>query len=228
MRSHLLLTALAFTAVLVTCSRGAPEPRPNERLSYAMGLVEGSALRERAVEVSPSVYEQGFRDGLAGGASVLSEAAAREQLDVWHAALRQRELTEAAARNRAAGDAFRAVFARQRGVVTLSSGLMYRVVRPGTGLRPGPADTVVLRYRAWRADGTPLVTLTAHGQPAAVVVGDAIPGWREALQRMPVGSTWQLVVPPQLAYGDDPIAGIGPSSTLVFQVELLSVVGSGT
>jgi FKBP-type peptidyl-prolyl cis-trans isomerase FklB len=108
-------------------------------------------------------------------------------------------------------------------VVTLPSGLQYKILKAGDGKQPTEADTVECLFRATRVDGTEFDGSQRAGKPVSFELKGAIPGWREALQLMPVGSKWQLFVPAQLAYGDHSVGAIGPNTTLVFEIELVSI-----
>jgi FKBP-type peptidyl-prolyl cis-trans isomerase len=132
-----------------------------------------------------------------------------------------------AERNRRAGEAFLARNAAADGVVTLASGLQYRVLKAGRGEKPGLEDTVVVHYRGALVDGTEFGSSYRTGRPGTFPLRASIAGWREALQLMPAGSKWQLVVPPHLAYGARGGGGIGPNATLIFEAELVSVVKGG-
>jgi len=108
--------------------------------------------------------------------------------------------------------------------VTLPSGLQYKVLQAGNGQKPTEADTVVCNYRGAFIDGTEFDSSYKRNQPATSAVNVVIPGWREALKLMAVGSKWQLFIPPELAYGEKGSSGaIGPNATLVFDVELLAI-----
>lgn len=130
-----------------------------------------------------------------------------------------------AERSQKAGEAFLAENAAREGVVALKSGLQYRILKAGDGRKPTLADTVVVHYRGSLVDGTELGSSYRSGKPGAFPLRAAIAGWREALQLMPAGSKWQLFVPPHLAYGERGAGRIGPNATLVFEAELVSVVG---
>jgi FKBP-type peptidyl-prolyl cis-trans isomerase FklB len=128
--------------------------------------------------------------------------------------------------NKKAGDAFLAANKTKEGVVTLPSGLQYKILKEGTGPKPTPADSVVCNYRGTLIDGKEFDSSYKRGQPATFPVGQVIKGWTEALQLMPVGSKWQLFVPADLAYGDRGAGpDIGPGATLIFEVELISIKG---
>jgi FKBP-type peptidyl-prolyl cis-trans isomerase FklB len=126
--------------------------------------------------------------------------------------------------NKKEGDAFLAANKTKEGVVTLPSGLQYKILQEGTGPKPTASDTVVCNYRGTLLNGTEFDSSYKRGQPATFAVGQVIHGWTEALQLMTVGSKWQLFIPPDLAYGPRGAGNdIGPNATLVFEVELVSI-----
>jgi FKBP-type peptidyl-prolyl cis-trans isomerase FklB len=126
--------------------------------------------------------------------------------------------------NKKEGDDFLAANKGKEGVVTLPSGLQYKILKQGDGAKPSASDSVVCNYRGTLINGTEFDSSSKHGQPLTFSVGGVIKGWTEALQLMPVGSKWQLFVPSELAYGQRGAgADIGPNATLIFEVELLSI-----
>lgn len=130
---------------------------------------------------------------------------------------------EQAAANSKAGEEFLTENARKAGVVSLPSGLQYEILTEGKGEKPKLYSTVTCHYHGTLINGTVFDSSVKRGQPASFPVNAVIKGWIEALQLMPTGSKWRLFIPPQLAYGDRQVsAAIGPNSTLVFEVELLS------
>ena len=130
--------------------------------------------------------------------------------------------------NQKEGDAFLAANKSKPGVVTLPSGLQYKILTAGAGPKPTAADSVVCNYRGTLINGTEFDSSYKRGQPATFPVSGVIKGWTEALQLMPVGSKWQLFVPPDLAYGARGAGSeIGPNSTLIFEVELMSIAPQG-
>lgn len=199
--------------------------------SYALGIDLGGQLRKLSVDVDPTVFARGLADGLAGGktqmtADEVKQAIARLQAEVKGRQVTPSTETEAAKAeiNRRAGESFLATNAKREGVVTLPSGLQYKIVTAGTGRKPGPGDTVVCQYRGTLIDGTEFDSSYARNQPATFAVNGVIPGWTEALQLMTVGSKWQLFIPPALAYGERGAGDkIGPNSTLVFEIELIAI-----
>src|SRR5262249_48515331 len=130
-----------------------------------------------------------------------------------------------AAEDQKAGEAFLAANKSKPGVVTLPSGLEYKIVKEGTGPKPKATDTVSCNYRGTLVNGTEFDSSYKRNEPAEFPVGRVIKGWTEALQLMPVGSKWELYIPANLAYGEHgpPGSGIGPNETLIFEVELLGI-----
>jgi FKBP-type peptidyl-prolyl cis-trans isomerase len=202
---------------------------PKDKLSYAIGLNIGKSLEKDAIDVDPEIVAQGFKDALAGGKTLLTDDEAKAAIVALQADLRKKQeetMKAAGEANKKQGDAFLAANKAKEGVVTLPSGLQYKIVTPGTGPKPAATDTVVCNYRGTLIDGTEFDSSYKRGQPATFPVGQVIPGWTEALQLMPVGSKWQLFIPPDLAYGErSPSPVIGVNSTLIFDIELLSIQG---
>lgn len=129
-----------------------------------------------------------------------------------------------AEQNKQAGTAFLTANKNQSGVVTLPSGLQYKIIDAGTGPKPGKNDVVTVDYEGKHLDGKIFDSSYQRGQPATFPVSGVIPGWQEALQMMNTGATWELYIPADLAYGERGAAGaIGPNETLVFKVHLISI-----
>ncbi len=198
-----------------------------DKFSYALGMNLGTNLHKQSVPVDPNILMRGLRDALAGGKTALTEDQARAALMEVQNEMRkkQQEQMQAAGEvNKKEGDAFLVANKTKEGVVTLPSGLQYKIVTPGTGPKPTATDSVVCNYRGTLINGTEFDSSYKRGEPATFPVGGVIKGWTEALQLMPVGSKWQLFVPSDLAYGErSPGPEIAPDSTLIFEVELLSI-----
>ena len=129
-----------------------------------------------------------------------------------------------ASENKAKGDAFLLANKAKAGVATLASGLQYKIITPGNGAKPAKEDEVTVEYTGKLIDGTVFDSTDKAGKPATFKVSQVIPGWTEALQLMPAGSTWEIYVPANLAYGARNVGGpIGPNETLIFNVHLISV-----
>lgn len=198
-----------------------------EKLSYAIGMNIGSSMKKDSVDVDPAILEQALKDVLSGGKLLMTDEQAREVMNTFRAEMMKKQ-QEAAQRlgdtNKQAGQQFLAANKSKEGVVTLPSGLQYKIIKQGDGPKPTSTDTVVTNYRGTLIDGTEFDSSYKRGEPATFPVGQVIKGWTEALQLMSVGSKWQLYVPSDLAYGErSPGPEIGPNSTLIFDVELLSI-----
>ncbi|MGE5325163.1 MAG: FKBP-type peptidyl-prolyl cis-trans isomerase [Actinomycetota bacterium] len=206
----------------------SPLKTNKEKASYALGMQIGSSLRRQDVDVDPAIFEQGMKDAMAGGKMLLTMDEARAALTQLQKDVQSGK--EAAAKavsesNKKQGEAFLAANKGKPGVVTLPSGLQYKILKEGTGPKPTTADTVKCSYVGTMVDGTEFDSSDKHGGPATFPVTGVIKGWTEALQLMPVGSKWQLFIPPDLAYGDRGAPGgqIGPNATLIFEVDLLAI-----
>jgi FKBP-type peptidyl-prolyl cis-trans isomerase len=128
-------------------------------------------------------------------------------------------------KNEGEGIAFLAANKKEKGVVTLPSGLQYLILTKGTGAKPAAENQVKVNYEGFLLDGTKFDSSIDRGEPATFGVNQVIPGWTEALQLMPVGSKWKLFIPSDLAYGAQGAGQfIPPYSTLIFEVELLEIV----
>ena len=198
-----------------------------QKQSYAIGLNIGESMKRDAVEVDTEILARGIRDALAGGKTLLTDEEVKATLTELQVEVRkhqQDEFQAEADKNKKDGDAFLAANKTKEGVVTLPSGLQYKILKEGTGPKPAAQDTVVCNYRGTLLDNTEFDSSEKHGGPASFPVNQVIKGWTEALQLMPVGSKWQLFVPSELAYGSRQAGPqIGPNSTLIFEVELLSI-----
>jgi len=200
-----------------------------EKTSYALGMNIAHTVKLQPLELDQNAFIQGIRDILAGGKTLLTEdemAAALAVLQNQMAAKAAEEAKIMGAANKAAGETFLAANKTKEGVVTLPSGLQYKIITAGTGPKPTAADTVICNYRGTLLDGKEFDSSYKRGQPATFPVGRVIKAWQEALQLMPVGSKWQLFVPADLGYGERGAgADIGPNATLIFDVELISIQG---
>ncbi len=198
-----------------------------DKLSYAIGMNVGKNLQRQSIDVDPAILMQGLKDTMAGGKTLLTEQEAQSVLTEMQAEARKRQeekMKVAGEANKKEGDAFLAANKTKEGVVTLPSGLQYKIIKAGTGPKPTATDSVVCNYRGTLIDGKEFDSSYKRGEPATFPVNGVIKGWTEALQLMPVGSKWQLVVPAELAYGSRGAGpDIGPDSTLIFEVELMSI-----
>jgi FKBP-type peptidyl-prolyl cis-trans isomerase FklB len=204
-----------------------------DKTSYAIGMNIGKSVaakfRSDSLDVNNAIFLRGMKEEMAGGKTLLTDEEAKAILDALQADMRktqEEKMALAGDVNKAKGDAFLAANKAKDGVVTLPSGLQYKIITPGTGLKPVPTDSVVCNYRGTLIDGSEFDASAKHGGPATFPVTQVIKGWTEALQLMPVGSKWQLYIPSELAYGTRGAGGdIGPNATLIFDIELLSIKG---
>jgi FKBP-type peptidyl-prolyl cis-trans isomerase len=202
-----------------------------EKLSYAIGMNIGKNLHRDGVDIDMNLLSQGLKDGLSGGQTQMTDQEAQAAVVELQNGLRKKQeekMQQSGEANKKEGDAFLAANKTKPGVVTLPSGLQYKILTTGTGPKPTATDSVVCNYRGTLIDGTEFDSSYKRGQPATFPVNGVIKGWTEALQLMPVGSKWQLFVPPDLAYGARGAGNeIGPNSTLIFEVELQSIKPKG-
>jgi len=221
------------TATSAKSAAPAPLKTRKEKFSYALGMdigtQVGGSLKKQSVDVDWNLASEGLKDAMSGGKTRLTQEEAKAVLDEVQADVRkqqQEKMQQAAATNKAEGEKFLAANKAKEGVITLPSGLQYKILKAGDGPKPTANDQVVCNYRGTLINGTEFDSSYKRGQPATFGVGQVIKGWTEALQLMPVGSKWQLFIPSSLAYGErpDPRSGIEPNATLIFEVELLSIV----
>src|ERR1043165_4694823 len=201
-----------------------------DKFSYALGMNFGKGIGERLkaenIEFDPAIVARAVKEALAGAKLQLTDDQAKAVLTEvqTEVAKKHQELEKQLAdKNKAAGDAYQAANKAKDGVVTLPDGLQYKILTPGTGPKPTATDTIVANYKGTFVDGKEFDNSYTRHEPITIPVTGVIKGWTEALQLMPVGSKWQLVIPSDLAYGEHARPEIGPNQTLVFEVELLSI-----
>jgi len=198
-----------------------------EKGSYALGVGVVGNLRQGGIDFDPDVFLLGIKDVLSGKKLLLTNEELQSAVAALQQEMQQKHETEQKAlgeENKKNGDDFLAANKTKQGIITLPSGLQYKIVKQGTGPKPLPTDTVECHYRGTLIDGTEFDSSAKHGQAAIFPVGAVIAGWVEILQSMPVGSKYEVFVPADLAYGESsPTPAIGPHSTLVFDIELLSI-----
>ena len=198
-----------------------------DKVSYALGMNLGANLKRDSVDIDTAIFVRALKDTVTGGKTLLTDSEARAALTQLQTEVRGKQMEKmklAGEANKKEGDSFLAANKTKEGIVTLPSGLEYKILTQGTGPKPAATDTVVCNYRGTLINGTEFDSSYKRGQPATFPVSGVIKGWTEALQLMPVGSKWQLFLPAELAYGErGPSPEIGPNSTLVFEVELLSI-----
>lgn len=198
-----------------------------DSVSYAYGMLIGANLKQQGLELNMDQVVAGLN---ADTTAKMTEIQANELVKTYFQAAAQAkaEADKANAavegeKNKAAGEAFLLENLKDKDVVGLPSGLQYKVIKEGTGAKPGPRDMVTVHYHGTLIDGTVFDSSVERGQPASFPVNGVIQGWIEGLQLMPEGSKWMLYIPSKLAYGARATGKIGAHSALIFEVELLKI-----
>lgn len=199
-----------------------------DKISYAIGVDMGTTLRAQSIDVNPEILALGLKDGINNGQILLTP----QEIGTTLANLQKQIITKREAdfkalaeQNKRAGETFLQANKTKPGVVSLPSGLEYKIITPGTGALPTDKDNVTVHYAGNLPNGQEFDSSYKRGKPAQFPVAEVIPGWSEALRLMKVGATWEIYVPSNLAYGERglPNGPIGPNQTLVFKINLISV-----
>ena len=231
MKRSLAVIAITSLCFFSHSALAAPEAvqlkDKKDKISYSLGADIGKSIKIQKIELNPEAFMAGIREGQAEKFTSLSEDEIKQTLMALQTEMLEKqkeEMKKLAAKNKTEGEKFLADNKKQKGIVTLPDGLQYRIIKKGSGETPKSTDTVVTHYRGKLVNGTEFDSSYTRGEPAKFVVNGVIPGWTEALQLMTPGSKWELFVPAKLAYGEHAVGGkIGPNSTLIFEVELLSI-----
>jgi FKBP-type peptidyl-prolyl cis-trans isomerase FklB len=222
---------ICLSAILVA-SIGLAQDKPQlkdqkDRASYSIGHELGASLKKGNMEVNTDTLLKGLKDGLTGAKPLLTEEQVKETMTAFQKEMMEKQAAaqkEAGEKNAAAGEKFLAENKKKDGVKTTASGLQYKVLKEGTGEPPKETDSVVTNYRGTLLDGTEFDSSFKRNEPATFPVNRVIKGWTEALLLMKPGSKYQLFIPSALGYGERGVGkDIGPNSTLIFEVELLSI-----
>lgn len=226
---HLLPVVLML--LLVGCRSNAEEKVKLEssadKVSYSIGLDIGRSFKQQGIEINAAALTKGIKDGLAGSEPMMTDAEIQSTMEVFQTEMMSRQdvkMKDSGGKNVMEGEAFLAENKGKEGIVTLPSGLQYKVLKPGSGRTPKATDTVVTHYRGRLINGKVFDSSYDRNEPATFPVNGVIAGWTEALQLMQEGAKWELYVPSDLAYGPRGAgADIGPNAVLIFEVELISV-----
>ena len=218
---------------VAACSRSGDETRVSnlesrlDSVSYSIGMNLGASLKKQGVEVNTAILKQGIMDAYLDREPIMAEPQWRFVLRSFQLELRSEQrqtVSRDAAVNQAAGEIFFEENANRDGVVTLPSGLQYRIIIDGDGPKPSATDNVLVHYTGKLLDGTVFDSSVERGSPATLRLNKVIKGWQEGLQLMEVGSKYELFIPSQLAYGHKGSGGkIKPNQSLIFEVELLEI-----
>ncbi len=197
-----------------------------DKTSYSIGFNIGTNIKSQSIDVSIDALLQGIRDALSGNKALMSPGEINETLSDFQKEMMAKQvqrIKQLAEKNKKESDAFLEDNKKKEGIITLPSGLQYKVLKEGQGGTPQLTDTVTVHYRGTFVDGSEFDSSYKRGEPAVFRVNGVIPGLSEALQLMKAGSKWQIFIPPDLAYGERGAGqSIEPNKTLIFEVELLS------
>ena len=227
----LSLVPFALAACQKSPSTGAVEAdlaleSDTQVYSYGVGYQIGSQMASSPLDMDGDSMIAGLRDALDQAEPRVEQERLQEVAQRLQSEMQEQQAAqslEASEENAAAAAAFLEKNGAEEGVVTTESGLQYRIIDDAEGERPAETDTVVVHYRGSLLDGTEFDSSYKRGEPATFPISAVIKGWQEALQLMPVGSKWEVYIPPELAYGSGGQGPIPPSSALVFEVELIEI-----
>ena len=226
------VTMLVATATLSSSAFAAGKKAPDlktekDKVSYILGHQVGSNFKRNSLELNVDNFIAGLEEAIAGKKSSLSPEESQKIMTAFQTAMQSKteaKNKEQGEKNSKEGKAFLAENGKKPGIVTLPSGLQYKVITEGKGESPKATDTVKTHYKGTLLSGTEFDSSYKRNEPAEFPVGGVIKGWTEALQLMKPGAKWQLFVPSELAYGANGAGpDIGPNSTLIFEVELISL-----
>ncbi|MBI3869273.1 MAG: FKBP-type peptidyl-prolyl cis-trans isomerase [Verrucomicrobia bacterium] len=222
----LCMTGVAASLWAAEPAAEAPAKSDKKKVSYSFGLNYGNFFKQNGIELDIDEFAKGISDQIAGKPA-MTDQQAREIMNAFRTEMMAKKAQrdkEQGDKNEKEGAKFLEENAKKEGVKSTASGLQYKVLKEGSGAKPGLTDTVETHYKGTLIDGSTFDSSYDRGTPTSFSVGGVISGWTEALQMMTVGSKWQLFIPSKLAYrerGSPP--KIGPNATLVFEIELLSI-----
>jgi FKBP-type peptidyl-prolyl cis-trans isomerase FklB len=222
----MVFTCMLFAAGQVMAAGDVKLKTQKDKISYAIGMDIGSNFKKNSIDVDPDVLLKGMRATMSGKKALMTEQESRDTLMAYQKELQEKQqkgMKAEGEKNKKAGTAFLAKNGKKKGMKTLPSGLQYKVIKKGKGKKPKGTDTVTVHYQGTLIDGTEFDSSLKRNEPAKFPVRGVIKGWTEALLLMKEGAKWQLFIPENLAYGEFGRPGIPPSSTLIFEVELLKV-----
>ncbi len=221
-RKHILV--VSFISLISFSAFAAAEVKTDEqKLSYSMGTYFAMGIAQQDIKLDVQAFVQAVEDVLNKSEPKISIQEMQEILTKYKETIAAEE-TMAIAKNKKAGEAFLAENKKKEGVVVTPSGLQYKILTKGSGKKPAAGSNVTVHYNGTLIDGTVFDSSYSRGEAATLSLGQVIKGWQEVVPMMGTGSKWQVYVPADLAYGDRAASEIiGPASTLIFDIELISV-----
>ena len=221
----LLLAAVSTTALAEQAS--APQLSDEQKLSYILGQNTALGTKKQDITLDVGAFMQGLNDALNSAPSKLSDTEKQAVIAQYQQAMQAKakiKMDAIASKNIEAGKAFIMDFRSKKDIVALDNGISYKVIKAGTGAQPLVTDEVTVHYTGKLIDGTVFDSSIPRGQPSSFPINGVIAGWQQVLPLMKIGSKWEVVIPPQLAYKEQGAGQqIGPMATLVFEIELLEV-----
>ncbi len=221
LKSKICLITLLFPVLTIGVS--AQElTSDKQKFSYAVGVQIGQNVNNQAMDIDSKALVQGMTDTITKSELKLTIPEMEQAVANYQAQEQKRQLA-LGEENKAAGEKFLADNKLNKDITELASGLQYKVLTKGTGAQPKASDTVVVHYRGTLIDGTEFDSSYSRGEPVTIALDQVIPGWTEIVPLMPVDSKWQVFIPSKLGYGEGAAGLIGPNSTLIFDIELVSI-----
>ena len=226
MKKKMIAVAIGAVFSASTAFAGDTLTTDQDKISYSIGADLGKNFKRQNISINPTALAAGIKDSMSGKLQMsddqMKEALEKFQKDLM--AKRADDFKRVAEENKKNGQQFLMENKEKPGVVTLASGLQYKIIKEGNGKKPTKNDSVSVEYTGKLINGEVFDSTQKAGKPATFKLSQVIPGWTEVLQLMPVGSEWEVFIPSDLAYGARSVGGpIGPNETLIFNIKLLSV-----
>ncbi len=227
MKTGLLLGLVAVSLSLNAYGKDTAGLKTDkQKFSYSVGFQLGQNLSRQKLDIDSKIAAQGMQNALTGTTPKLSPEEMRASIQVYQKKEQEKMETQGK-KNLEAGQTFLEANKKKEGVVTLPSGLQYKVLTEGKGKQPKSSDSVIAHYRGTLINGTEFDSSYKRNEPATFPVQGVVKGWQEALPLMKEGAKWQIYIPADLAYGPRGAGqAIGPNETLIFDIELISVKDS--
>ena len=205
-----------------------------EKLSYSIGMDFGKNLKKQEFDIDFNILLDGFKTGYNNQPSLLGDTQMRETLMQFQKemimkqqemmAKQQEQMKELGPKNKIEGLKFLDAKKKEKDIVALPGGLLYKIIKKGTGAKPSKTDTIKVHYKGNLITGEVFDSSYDRGTPADISLMQVIQGWQQAIPLMPVGSKWELYIPSELGYGENAPPTIGPNSVLIFEIELLDIL----